>query len=346
MRVPSLWTATLKDETLGLAKVETGNTRLFQSPPMDFTLLLRKYTGAFSSFVFRNNLRLGTAAGFNPESGAWSLLAYELLGINRKVGALDYTWFDGSLSAQLIFGALQIIEAWYNGSEEDKMVRYVLFNEIVYTYILVRRDVYLKFKGNPSGNALTMVMNNLISKILLRYYWMRLAPINKRDCKIWSHNTKEFVMGDDNIFAVPEEFLEFLSGEKIIAEAKIIGLTATSEKKDHTSVFKDLEDTTFMQRGFRFEGLEIKPILNLKSIENMMIWITNSKFMTPLECTQVNVECALRYLYFWGPYVYNHYIKILRVFSNHEHLNLPLYSFEYYDRMFKDLGELPSEYSM
>jgi len=345
LRVPSLWTATLKDETLGMNKIANGNTRLFQSPPMDFTLLLRKYTGAFSSFVFRNNMRLGTAAGFNPESGAWSNLAYELLDINNTVGALDYTWFDGSLSAQLMFGALRIINEWYNGSEEESMVRFILFHEIVFTHILVRRDVYLKFKGNPSGNALTMVMNNLISKILLRYYWMTLAPVNKKDCKIWSYTTKEFVMGDDNIFAVPNEYLEFLTGQKIIAEAKKIGLTATSEKKDHTSVFKPLDDTTFMQRGFRFDNLEVKPLLNLKSIENMMIWISNSKFMSALECTQVNVECALRYLYFWGPYVYNHYLEILRKYSNQEQLNLPLYSYEYYDRLYNELGELPNEYS-
>nr|UNY41988.1 MAG: polyprotein [Picornavirales sp.] len=344
-RIPSFWTASLKDETLGMNKITTGNTRLFMNPPMDFTLLLRKYTGAFSSFVFKHNIDLGCAAGFNPESGAWTRLAYKLLGVNERVGALDYTWFDGSLGAQLIFGALDIINKWYNGSEEDNNVRTTLFHEIVFSYILVRREVYLKMKGNPSGNALTMVMNNLVSKILLRVYWMVLAPVNWRDCALFSQNVVSFVCGDDNIFAVPPEFEEFFGGENIIKVAGTIGLTATSERKDKTSVYKLLWETTFLKRGFRRDGVHIKPILDLKSIENMMIWISNSKFMTPLQCTATNVECALRYLYFWGPEVYNHYRDLLMKVSNERELNLPLVTYDYQDRIFKEVGELPNAYA-
>jgi len=344
-RIRSIWTASLKDETLGLNKITTGNTRLFMNPPMDFTLLLRKYTGAFSSFVFKHNLTLGCAAGFNPESGAWSELAFSLMKINRKVGALDYTWFDGSLGAQLIFGALDIINKWYQGTKEEENVRFTLFHEIVFTYILVRRDVYLKNKGNPSGNALTMVMNNLVSKILLRYYWMCLAPINKRDCRYFTLNTSSFVCGDDNIIAMEEEVLEEITGERIIDVAATLGLTATSERKDKRSVFKDLRETTFLKRGFREDGMYIKPTLDLKSIENMMIWVSNSKFMSVLECTQVNVECAMRYLYFWGPIVFNHYRTLLLEASNARDLKLPLYTYDYYDRIFNETGQLESNFA-
>jgi len=344
-RVKSIWTASLKDETLGWNKIENGNTRLFMNPPMDFTLLLRKYTGAFSSFVFKHNIELGCAAGFNPESGEWSRLAYKLLGVSETVGALDYTWFDGSLGAQLIFSALEIINAWYKGTNEDNNVRHTLFHEIVFSYILVRREVYLKMKGNPSGNALTMVMNNLVSKILLRVYWMTLAPVNWRDCTHFSSNVVSFVCGDDNIFALPEELQDFFSGEKIIETASTIGLTATSERKDKTSVYKLLWETTFLKRGFKADGAHIKPTLDLKSIENMMIWISNSKFMTPLECTQVNVECALKYLYFWGPEVYNHYREKLKTVSMERELNLPLVTYDYQDRLFRETGELPNAYA-
>lgn len=344
-RVKSIWTASLKDETLGWNKIETGNTRLFMNPPMDFTLLLRKYTGAFSSFVFKHNLRLGCAAGFNPESGSWTQLAFELLKVNSVVGALDYTWFDGSLSAQLIFGALRIINNWYSGTLEDEQVRGTLFHEIVFTYIIVRRQVYLKNKGNPSGNALTMVMNNLISKILLRYYWMCLAPVDMQDCTYFRLNTRSFVCGDDNIFAIPAEAMDYMTGPEIIRIAGLLGLTATSERKDKTSVYKKLDETTFLKRGFRVDGIHVKPTLDLKSIENMMIWISNSKFMTPLECTQVNVECAMRYLYFWGPVVYNHYRKVLLKESNTRSLQLPLFTYDFYDRIFNERDELPNAYA-
>jgi hypothetical protein len=337
-RTFSVWTGTLKDETVSEAKVVAGETRLFMNPPADFTLLLRKYTGAFSSFCFLQNLNIGCAAGFNPESGEWTTLAYLLTKINEIVGALDYKRFDSTILAMILNKVCWIINKWYDDAQEHQNVREVLFHELVYTIILIMGVLYIKYKGNPSGGALTMIINNLASKLLLRFYWVTCAPPAYADVAFFRTQCTSFVCGDDNIFAIPP-YID-IEGEAIIASARTLGMTATSERKDTRSVFKPLTETTFLKRGFRYELSKVKPTLDIKTIDNMLTWITNSKFMTPRECIQLNAECAMRYLYFWGPEIFNYYFNLLNKLDLELDLELPLYSYRYYNNLFESTGQL------
>jgi len=337
-RVPSLWTAQLKDELISPKKILAGDTRLFLNPPVDFTLLARKYFGTFSSWFIKNGMLLGNAVGMNPESVAWTELYDHLRYIGNWAVEKDYTFFDGSLIAQLIFMVLDVINAWYDDGEENARVRLVLFHEIVFTYIIFSSYIVMKFKGNPSGNPLTSIMNCIVSIFLFKLYYLFCVPINFRDLDLQKKYTRCFVMGDDSLDSISDEIREFYTVDKIKAFAESLTMTVTSSTKNDTDMFRELDDCSFLKRKFRKVGKYTLPLLDMKSIHSMLVWTTKSKFMNNLTSTQVNVETALRYLYFYGKSVFDTFRDKLAYISASENIPLTLPSYEYFDRCFFTFG--------
>ena len=157
----------------------------------------------------------------------------------------------------------------------------------------------MKLKGNPSGNPMTMIFNSWCSIYLLMLYYYSAVTVDYRDFNLFFKYVVFFVLGDDSLFAVDP--LVFDEGRFVAAikhVASVVGMEVTSASKVDDFFFKPIMECVFLQRRFRDAGRLIVPCLNIISIHAMLQWVTKSKYATRKESTLVNIDTALRYLYF------------------------------------------------
>lgn len=341
-RVQSVWTASLKDECVKTAKVKSGRTRVFIGPPMDFTMLTRKYFGAFISWCVKNAIVLGLAAGINPESLAWDQIYQRLNMMGCGLAAdMDYKFYDMTIQAQLIRAFIDFVNQWYNDGPDNARARETIGDELIRTVILVLGTLFLKLKGNPSGNPLTMIMNSWIGIFLLMLFYFYSVDVKYRSMSLFFKYVSYCVMGDDNIFSVSPLVLDQQRfADSVAFVLGQLGMEATSGNKQGGVTFKHVSKLSFLQREFAFDHGVALPVLNIVSIQCMLQWNTISKFMTKLESTEVNVDTAMRYLFFHGRDIYNYYRSYILRASALEGLTLIIPEYEHYLRVWLETNEL------
>lgn len=267
----------LKDETLKKAKVKLGKTRGISSSPLDFTVLCRMYFGSFCLFLIENWLQIGVGIGANPYSFDWHVIANLLKSFNNEdyqtnCFAGDFANYDGSLSAQIMTAVLQVIQHWYGGTEEEQLIRHILWLDITYSKHVLGTKVYQWSGSLPSGNPLTPVVNSLANHILHRLCYEHLTGGSPYDFR---KHVKLITLGDDSAGTVSQMFSKQFNELTIASAMGEFGLTYTPDTKEATgNTLRVLEDITFLKRGFvksRDAGRYIAP-LSLVTIKNMPYW--------------------------------------------------------------------------
>nr|QZZ63368.1 hypothetical protein [Leuven Picorna-like virus 5] len=302
-RVASIWRDCLKDELRPVAKADAGKTRLFTIGPCDFTILCRQYFMDFEESFYKHNCTFFSAVGINPESYEWTVLYNYLAAMSTEVIAGDYGTFDGTLMAQLIAAAGEVMNRWYEDSEENQMVRRVLIDEMIHTMQVVENCVYSTHQGNPSGNPLTVIINTLVNAMYMRICWRRLAPDGKKSMFFYHKNVREICYGDDNILAVKREAQSFFNQVTITAVLAEHGIEYTDEGKTGNIVpIRRLQDVTFLKRGFATLpafGSEVKlPTMSKDTIQSFFHWYRKSPDVE--EQLRTNMQCALGFAFYHG----------------------------------------------
>jgi hypothetical protein len=342
-RVWSVWTACLKDEPVKIKKIKEGKPRVFTSGPMDFTMLARKYFGCFASWVQKNGMLLGIALGLDPESAQWTELFNILRSISERVLELDYTFFDKTVIAQLIMMFCRIVNAWYDDGKENAKVREVLMHEIIYTFVLLRDTIIMKKRGNPSGQALTALLNSFVSIMLLLEIFHRASGKSYAEVL---ENIKFFVLGDDNLCTFNVNLCsEELLKEKVVEVTRECGMTATSSTKSDDDYIKDLKDSTFLKRSFRIQGFRVYSCLEEMSLLSMLQWVTKSKYATVKQSTLVNLDTYFRYMYFYGYEKFTERRKWIIGLCDESQLYYIPPTYEKLDRIFFETGRLETMFN-
>lgn len=328
--VQSAWVDTPKDELRTTAKIRDGNTRSFTVGPLDFSLVIRKYTGAFVAGFYANFENFFSAVGINPESLQWQSMYYYLASNGTKCIAGDYERYDGRLHPDVIWEVCEIINRWYDDGEENATVRRVLFNEIIHTPQIAGPCAFMTHVGNPSGNPLTSVLNTLAGAIHLRYVWKKLAPVEYQDLVFFEQNIRDKVYGDDNILTVSELASKFYNPEGLTRVLATMGLKYTAADKSGEAKFTTIEEQTFLKRGFArdYRGTIVAQIA-MPTIHKIINWIRESDFDTPEGMTVVNVNQALHFLYFYGKQIFDDYaVKICNKMPKKSSFFLSYYHFD------------------
>lgn len=348
-RISSLWVDTLKDEKRTLAKIENGNTRVFTIAPVDYTIAVRRYFGAFTTFFYENRLRFFSAVGINPESQEWTTLALKLTSKGQGGFALDFKRWDGSLAPQVIWAVLEIIQRWYTGNGPEHKVntqaRRILFDEIIHTMQVAIDCVYETHVGNPSGNPLTTPLNTMAHAIYLRYAYLRVAPEIVRSLVYYDDHVVDVVYGDDGIVGTSEIVRQFYNYESVHNELKLVGLESQPPSKLDGCILSgdNVLDYTFLKRGFRVvQPTVVYPIMEFKTICELVNWIHES----PDEEAQMysNLTDAARFLYFYGKTEYNGFFKKVQKHLPGVVSKIP--SYDYWDRLFQTERYLPNVYEV
>jgi len=277
----SLTYLNLKDERRSLAKIAEGSTRLFDCMPLHYTIVCRKYFGAFVTAMNQHATQLPSAVGIDPEGPAWTTLFRRLNRFGGKVIAGDFKEWDGRLDPDTMMRAVDVINAWYGGSEADKMARQVILEDAIYAYSLCGNTIVFKTQGLPSGMAITADFNGLCNLLYMVTAFLKMAEDAKFSLSpdmVWDYLEMTFY-GDDHVLAPHpdvQHFFNFNTLKKYFSDHRIT-YTDALKRGGTCPDFTQLEgETSYLKRRWtrnaRMPSRMNSPIEE-KSLTELSNWI-------------------------------------------------------------------------
>jgi len=321
-----IFTASLKDEALKFKKIDMAKTRVFMGGPTDFTIVMRMVFLSFVRVVQSNKFIFESAPGTEVQTSEWDRFYRYItkFGIARTFFG-DYQDYDISMNAIWILAAFEAIAIFHEkcGCHEEhvNLIRCIGY-DIAFALIDFHGDLVEFFGKNPSGQALTVIINGIINSLYMRYAYV----VNNPDGECTSF--KEFVVlmtyGDDNMNGVSDE-IDWFNHTTVQRALGEIGVVYTMADKDAESVpFINVDEGSFLKRTWRFEketGTMMAPLEEESIVKSLMIGVA-SKFLTP-EVHITEIMHSANDEWFWhGKPVFEERQRMLRALID-EHRLLP-----------------------
>lgn len=323
----------LKDERRPLAKIREVKTRLFECGPLHYLLAMKIMFGDFAAaFQVARHTGYGQI-GINVDGPEWTRLYNRLIRRGEVGFDLDYSNFDGSIHPEVIDRCGDMINAWYSQYEtpkrlhtgkitdidsymeftafERQMIRRNLFRVLIHTPQIAMNVLYLKHRGNPSGQFLTSILNSMANCFYIYYaafgallennpQFFSLAAIDNRP--LAKRNILDCVVyGDDGIVVPNPQLAHVLNGCAFKRILSTIGLKITPALKgEGFSDLRPIEDLQFLKRSFKrapFNNKVMMAPISRDTIYELTNWIRDSKFTDPKYQLQENCVNALRFAY-------------------------------------------------
>lgn len=314
IRTPTIWCDTLKDERRPIAKVDQGKTRVFSAGPMDATLAIRKYFLGFAAHCANNRNANEISVGTNVYSSDWTQIADILSQKGPKVIAGDFSNFDGTLNVQILHGICDIINDWYQGTEEETQIRNVLWKEMCNSVHVCRNSIYMWTHSQPSGCPLTAILNSVYNSIAVRYVWMLITkgtPYHSMNS--FREHVTMVAYGDDNVLNISDECSIFFNQISMAAAFETFGMTYTDEAKTGEMVpFRTLDAVKYLKRSFVMDhvsGLYLCP-MDLEAVLEIANWTRKSVSIE--EATEQNVENVCFELHLHGEAIFQQWVPALK----------------------------------
>lgn len=250
----SLWVSTCKDELVHRAKAENVKTRVFEQPGIEYTLLVRKYFGAFAAH-WRSypGFRYCHGIGADKET-VWAAYFRELATNSPYGHAFDYTGFDGSVGAFGFNAFLAVTDAYYGTEDvEAWKARHALIEVLRNSWHVAGPLFFFAPQGNKSGNPLTDVFNSVVNwyLIVLAYTGCQSGHGLRVDPSAFDDHVKLLTYGDDAIMTVKPDILQWFTGPNIQAVLGQIGIVITSSLKSEViEPYLDMKNLTFLKSHF------------------------------------------------------------------------------------------------
>jgi len=305
--------ACCKDELRPAKKIEEGATRTFIVLPMEFNLKLRQYFGAWIGVQHQLAGHIPSCVGINPYTD-WESLYTKLAQYSDEWEDFDYAEWDRTLAPEWFLMYADRVSNWYDDGPENRRIRKALMKQLAYAYVQVGDKIFATFGGNKSGCAITAEINTDIQDMMMFYCWIILAIIHDRT-KDSLHEYRRcnaiILYGDDQVKAT--RFAEWFNGNNIKPLMDELGMKITPADKNGTTFLKKRpEDVTFLKRGFgprEGPGLMMCP-LAMPSITKMVHYVHKND--DEHEATKMNVDCAVKEMFFHGKEKYELFLEELK----------------------------------
>jgi hypothetical protein len=299
-----VYTGSLKDEAISHAKIKINKVRLFMSGPVDSTIVTRKYYLSLIRLVQKNRLLFEAAPGLITQSTEWGEIRDYLIAHGRgRMVAGDYVAFDKRMPPVVIlaaFGILIDIMKAAGCTYDDELVMWGVAMDTAYPLVDFSGDLIQMFGSNPSGHALTVIINSLANSLYMRYAYTVLNP--EKLCWDFKQYVNLMTYGDDNTLGVSvhREWFNHTTIQKSLAD---LGIGYTMADKLSASVpFIDIDEVSFLKRTWRFDedvGYWLCP-LEHDSIEKMLTICVASSTVTPQEQAVDILNTAVREYFNYG----------------------------------------------
>lgn len=282
-RLNTVFVDTLKDERRDLARVEQLKTRMFCAGEMIFTIIFRMYFLGWAAHMWRRRREVECCVGIDALGVDWHMLALDMKSKGDNIIAGDFSNYDGTLPAEVVWAVLDVVSAFYsNATSEDQLVRVALWSDIANSWHVTGNTIYLWAQSNPSGCPITSLLNSVVHSILARYVWLGLARercpsmCSLRDYRAMVVHRN---YGDDDLWSVSSEVLGWFNQQSLTSEFAKIGMVYTDETKKGTVLpARSLTEVEFLKRSFRWEPLIARWVgpLRLSVIMEMPMWVHTS----------------------------------------------------------------------
>lgn len=158
--------------------------------PFSVTLLEGRFFHPYQREVIRHHNPYVGGRSYPQLSGEVNELRWK----SDYVVELDYSGFDGSISAKLIHNAFEVIKNCFEMTEEDEKDWAFIVKYFITCPVLLPGGVLVKGKrhGVPSGSMFTQLIDSIVNAIAIEYACMRSKIVT----------TRYHVMGDDSIIGV------------------------------------------------------------------------------------------------------------------------------------------------
>ncbi len=303
-RVPSAWLDCTKMERRPLEKIAIGKTRVFTIAPMCYVIYARKYLLDFCRIFYESRHFSFSSVGMDVTGEEWNAMI-NWLHANSTLGfAGDFGRYDGTLSAQCMRVAFNVIQRVYGGTEEEELHREVIFNEMVHTVQIALDCVYATHWGNPSGNPLTLVINTLVNAVYFRYAWLKMAPLEMRNLAAFHNNVRMKICGDDNLVSVTLAALDFYNLQTVSGFFHSMGLEylPPSKEIDTTTQYSKIVQLSFL-KCTSHRVPELSTVRWVARMEwNVIVEMTNwiRECDDEWKALYDNLQTALRFAFFHG----------------------------------------------
>lgn len=336
-----IFTASLKDKALPFDKIKIHKIRVFLGSPVDFTIVMRKLLLSFIRLVQMNPLIFESAPGLDAHGIAWEHLYHYLIsnGKTRMVFG-DYRDYDITMRAHVILFAFEAIVDFHRAmgcSEEHCRMITALSYDIAFALVDYNGTLITLFGKNPSGQALTVIINGIVNCLYVRYCYVKLNPIKSslrcepvleiksgieetsyqiafdtNPLALFNEVIKLITYGDDHGIGVKKgfEWFNHTSMRDILAKH---GITYTMAEKTRESVpYIHVDECDFLKRRFRFDediGHVVAPLEIDSIIQALMIG--NSKSLSDEERAITCINQQLHEFFLHGKEVFTYWRKML-----------------------------------
>ncbi|APG76879.1 hypothetical protein 1 [Beihai picorna-like virus 84] len=341
-----VFTAQLKDERRECAKVDIGKTRVFESAPIHYVIVFRKYFGSFVDHCMRSENRIDNemSVGINPYSIEWDKLARRLQSKGTKVFAGDFSNFDGSVPSDGQAMFVEKINEWYNDGPENARIRRILAMHVYNADVIVDGEIIRQTHSHPSGHPGTVIWNCLTNGTAIRqaYYTCALqAGLKWGEIPAFRKHVAFISYGDDNAANVSDEVAPWFNQETVTEAMAKYGYTYTDEAKSGITVkTRRLADISFLKRKFVYDDewrCHVAP-MDLNTILDIPNWVRGAERR---QATVLNVETIQRELALHGRDVFDEYMPQFREALARAGLSADLSGFDYWEQVLaSDRGQI------
>ena len=248
-RIFTVFRGNLKDTP---TKWTSMKVRVFAGCEFAFLCLTRKYFLSIIRVIQSNWDHFECAVGINAHGKDWTKLADTLTryGDERMIAG-DYAAFDKSAAPEAMLGAFdQLIriaeKAGY--TERQLCIMRGIATEICLPVYEFNGVLLQMFGSNPSGHPLTVIINNVMNSLYLRYAYYVIHDGEK--VPPFSDVIALMCYGDDNAMGVHESETEF-NHTRVSNELAKVGIKYTmADKEAESGPYIKFSEVSFLKRFF------------------------------------------------------------------------------------------------
>ncbi|DAZ87498.1 TPA_asm: non-structural polyprotein [Neosmilaster georgianus associated picornavirus 3] len=322
-----------KDEAITIQKSKDSKVRIFAGARADMVIIARMlFLPTITAMGYHPEI-FESMVGINPcgKDWAWYTNFISQFGTLRFFNG-DFKAFDKEMSASIALGAWDVLihVCRESGMSPDVILMMQgLATECVYPIYELQGILVKIFGSNPSGHALTVIINGFANSIYMRYaYYMmhwRAAPkgTSFSAIKIPLFHTMVILstFGDDNLGAVNASE-ELFNHTSVQYELQQIGVHYTmSDKTSESRPFIGLEECDFIKRTLTVHPQILAPVgsLDLKSVGKMLHMTRTTRGnqeYTEAQITAKVMESAMDEYYYHSEELYNQMLPKLQALAD------------------------------
>lgn len=312
-----VYKACLKDEALPHHKVEIGKTRVFMGAPLDFTLLMRTALLSFVRVVQKNKFIFESAPGTEAQCIEWHHLNTYVTELGRdRIICGDFSGFDVTMRANVLKYAFELIKDFHIAcgacKEHIALIRSIMY-DVMFPVVDYNGEL-IEFLGkNPSGQALTVIINCIVNCIYKRYCYLKLNP--DLEVSSFRRNVRLITYGDDDIMGVSCNIAWFnhTSIQKCLGD---VGITYTmADKLSGSRPYISIGEADFLKRKFRYDpdiGTVVCPLALDSIFKALMIGIKSRAITKEQHAAQI-IDAQLSEFFWHGKKMFNRWRNIFSI---------------------------------